>query len=137
MQHLPPCGKLSPFAAVTRILSIPLLGTGGLTASSGWGLPGVGVVEREVSEGLLLLELWCLPDRNPPSLNSVRRIINADDKRKHDDERTNKGLVSNDFPKTSRQKTIVLELGAEMHSLLPNFQDIMEGNGLLELWAGI
>lgn len=137
MQHSPPCGKLSPFAAVTRILSIPLLGTGGLTASSGWGLPGVGVVEREVSEGLLLLELWCLPDRNPPSLNSVRRIINADDKRKHDDERTNKGLVSNDFPKTSRQKTIVLELGAEMHSLLPNFQDIMEGNGLLELWAGI
>lgn len=95
------------------------------------------MVEREVSEGLLLLELWCLPDRNPPSLNSVRRIINADDKRKHDDERTNKGLVSNDFPKTSRQKTIVLELGTEMHSLLPNFQDIMEGNGLLELWAGI
>lgn len=63
------------------------------------------MVEREVSEGLLLLELWCLPDRNPPSLNSVRRIINADDKGKHDDERTNKGLVSNDFPKTGKQKT--------------------------------
>lgn len=47
------------------------------------------MVEREVSDGLLLLELWCLPDRKPPSLNSVRRtmVINADDKGKHDDER--------------------------------------------------
>lgn len=34
------------------------------------------MVEREVSEGLLLA-LWCLPDRNPPSLNSVRRITVA------------------------------------------------------------
>lgn len=56
------------------------------------------MVEREVSEGLLL-ELWCLPDRNPPSLNSLRRIIvaNADGKVKHDDERANENLVSKDF----------------------------------------
>lgn len=32
---------------------------------------------------------------------------------------------------------IVLKFGRAMHSLLPNFQDIMKGNGLLELWAGI
>lgn len=61
------------------------------------------MVEREVSEGLLLA-LWCLPDRNPPSLNSVRRITvaNADGEVKHDDERANESLVSKDFGKTRR-----------------------------------
>jgi hypothetical protein len=35
-------------AAVTRIFSIPLRATGGGGgAPSGWGLPGVGVVERD------------------------------------------------------------------------------------------
>lgn len=46
-----PCGKLRPLPAVTRILSIPLRGTGGVLApiASGCRLPGVGVVDLDPS----------------------------------------------------------------------------------------
>jgi hypothetical protein len=45
-----PGGRCSPFPAMILILSIPLLATGGVGGmwASGFGLPGVGVVEREV-----------------------------------------------------------------------------------------
>lgn len=46
MTGVPPCGRSKPRAAVTLILSTPERGTG----ASGCGLPGVGVVDREMSE---------------------------------------------------------------------------------------
>ena len=79
----PPWGRVRPFPAVTRIRRIPLRATGGVAAPEpvadatpllgaewpGWGLPGVGVVERESTAGV---ELWLFPESRPLSLNSAR-----------------------------------------------------------------
>lgn len=73
---------------MTRIRRIPLRATGGVAAPEpvadatpllgaewpGWGLPGVGVVERESTAGV---ELWLLLESRPLSLNSARRDIVA------------------------------------------------------------
>ena len=66
---------MNPLPAVTLILSIPLLATGGVVVPSGCGLPGVGVVLLEIGpdwDGVGVLE--CLEERreDEESLISVR-----------------------------------------------------------------
>ena len=78
-KHVLPWGRLSPFPAVTRIFSIPDRATGGVLTptASGFGLPGVGVVEREPSAGCEGVEEW---DREE-SRDDDESLSSAHDKR--------------------------------------------------------